>query len=289
MLNYRKNVNKSRVGSFILATLITGALTLAACSPKTSAQEPIENNIATIQHIINSQHPKQNRVILVRLPQSYEKSHDRRYPVLYVLDGNQNLDIASSVVNALIDNAQIPEMIIVGLHAGKTRGKDYLPNISDPNANVGARRYLDHVEKELLPFVDTQYRTSSFRLLSGHSWGGLFTTYAMTEKPNLFDGFLAQSPMITKKRRQFYLTQSTNMVAQNPKLSISYSIAIGNEPKLEPRFNQLITVFEEKAPTDFRLQATRHNDARHMQTRTPGMREGLIHAFAKNDFNKVEE
>ncbi len=289
MLNHNKIENKSRAWPFLLAALIMGALTLNACSPKTSAQTTTEKGAPTIEHTINSQYPKQDRVILVRLPPSYENFPDRRYPVLYILDGDQNLDIASSVVNALVDSDQIPEMVIVGLDAGKTRGKDYLPKISDPNANTGARRYLDHIEKELLPFVDSKYRTSSYRLLSGHSWGGLFSTYAMTAKPTLFDGYLAQSPMITKKRSQFYLTQSTNMIIQNPDLSISYSIAIGNEPKLEPRFNQLIALFEERAPAMFRLQVTRHTDARHMQTRAPGMREGLIHAFIKNDLSGLEE
>lgn len=281
MLNFKKSKNKPRAWLLLFMALIMGALTLSACSSETSAQTTTESETATIQHTLSSQYPKQDRKIFVRLPPSYESSPDRRYPVLYILDGDQNLDIASSVVNALVDSAQTPEMIIVGLDAGKTRGKDYLPKISDPNANSGSRRYLDHVEKELLPFVDSQYRTTSFRLLSGHSWGGLFSTYAMTEKPTLFTGYLAQSPMITKKRRQFYLTQSSNMITQNPNLSLSYSIAIGDEPKLEPRFNQLIAIFEEKAPTTFRVQATRHTDARHMQTRAPGMREGLIHAFAK--------
>lgn len=297
MSNHNNIGNKSRGKLVLLVAFIMGALTLTACSSETSAQTSAqtsvqaitENEKGTIEHTLKSLHPKQGRVILVKLPSNYENSPDRRYPVLYLLDGDQNLDIASSVVSALVESAQIPEMIIVGLDAGKTRGKDYLPKISDPNANTGARRYLEHVEKELLPFVDSHYRTSSFRLLSGHSWGGLFSTYAMTEKPTLFDGFLAQSPMITKKRRQFYLTQATHMMTQNPDLSISYSVAIGDERKLEPRFNQLVALFEETAPATFRLQATRHTEASHMQTREPGMRQGLIHAFAEEALSEVEE
>ena len=55
-------------------------------------------------------------------------------------------------------------------------------------------RYLAALEAEVLPFVESRYRTAPSRLLAGHSLGGLFTTYALVNRPDLFNGYIALSP-----------------------------------------------------------------------------------------------
>jgi len=266
----------SRFSVFILPLIIIfGTLSLQACS----AQTVTETEIPTIRHEINSQYPDQVRVFQVRLPASYNDRPEHRYPVLYILDGDQNLELTDAVVNTLVDAEQMPEVIIVGLHAGRTRGKDYKADISDPTSDAGAKRFLEHVEKELLPYVDTHYRTSSFRLLSGHSWGALFTTFALTEKPGLFDGYLAQSPNLRRGWTPYFITRIEEMFTQNLDVETTYVMTLGNERKTENGFNQLRALFENKAPETFRWQATRQDGARHMQTREPGMREGLVYIF----------
>jgi pimeloyl-ACP methyl ester carboxylesterase len=59
----------------------------------------------------------------------------------------------------------------------------------------GAAQYLEHVEKELLPFIDTKFRTSG-RILAGWSLGGLFTFYTFLERPGLFSAYIAISPSL---------------------------------------------------------------------------------------------
>ncbi len=267
--------------SLSITVIFMGMLTLQACSaePPVRTAATVDSERYAIQHTVKSQHPNRDRILSVQLPGSYYEQPDTRYPVLYILDGNQNLELTRIIVNSLADNGQIPELIIVGLHAGNTRGKDYLPDLVDTNSNRGAKQFLEYVEKELLPFVDDQYRTTPYRVLSGHSWGALFTTYAMTEKPNLFDGYLAQSPNFNRKRRPYFLTRMETMFAQHPDLESAYFMALGDERKLENGFDLMIALFENKAPETFRWGASRLEDAKHMQTRQPGTRDGLVHIF----------
>lgn len=280
---FERNGLKALTLPLSIAAIFVGALSLQACSAEPTVQTatPSDAEKYTIKHTIKSQHAEQDRILSVQLPGSYYDQPDKRYPVLYILDGNQNLELTGAVVKSLVDAGKTPELIIVGLHAGNTRGKDYLPNMRDPDSNTGAKRFLGHVEKEVLPFVGGHYRTSSYQLLSGHSWGALFTTYAMIEKPNLFDGYLAQSPNLNKRRREYYVTRMEKMLAQNPELEIAYYMTIGVERKLESGFDQLIALFEEKAPEIFHWKAIRLAGASHMQTRQPGTHDGLIHIFAE--------
>jgi pimeloyl-ACP methyl ester carboxylesterase len=59
----------------------------------------------------------------------------------------------------------------------------------------GAAAYLEHVEKELCPFIDANFRTSG-SILAGWSLGGLFTFYTLLEKSELFTGYIAISPSL---------------------------------------------------------------------------------------------
>ncbi len=285
MTKFRTHRSKRLILPIIIAAILLGALSICVQGAKppavqTAAQS--ETEPLTIRHTIKSQHPEQDRIISVQLPASYYEQPDKRYGVLYILDGNQNLELTSSVVSELADSGQMPEMIIVGLHAGKTRRQDYLPAIPNSRWGGAAGRFLAHIETELLPFIDGQYRTSSDKLLSGHSWGALFTTYAMTEKPDLFEGYLAQSPLLNKRWTPFFLPRMEKMLAQNQKLESTYFMTIGNERKLERGFGELITVFEQTAPDTLRWQATRQAEANHMQTRQPGVRDGLAYVFSKH-------
>jgi predicted alpha/beta superfamily hydrolase len=58
-----------------------------------------------------------------------------------------------------------------------------------PNATTdgGAAVFLDFIEKELVPHVEGRYPVTDFRTLIGHSYGGLFTIYALSERPTLFN------------------------------------------------------------------------------------------------------
>jgi hypothetical protein len=128
---------------------------------------------------------EQTRQIYVVLPASYAASApDRRYPVTIVLDGEANVPPAAAVSHELSHNGQIPESVIVAIPNTDPLGgrlRDLTPpglSVSGSSLNEGGDRFLDFIERELLPAVDRQFRTGAPRTLIGHSSGGILATYA---------------------------------------------------------------------------------------------------------------
>ena len=133
---------------------------------------------------------KETRRILVVLPASYSQSaSDRRYPVTVVVDGEYLIAPVAAVSDELSRNGQIPESVIVGieniggadwLSSNKRRVYDLTPpglSVSGSSLNEGGERFLDFIEKELLPAVDRQFRTAAPRAFVGVSSGGILATY----------------------------------------------------------------------------------------------------------------
>jgi hypothetical protein len=121
------------------------------------------------------------RRIDVALPPSYGRTAaNRLYPVAIVLDGEESFPVVSAVSAELARNGQIPEMIIVAIE-NTDRLRDLTPpglSVSGSSKHEGGDRFLDFVEKELLPEVDRQLRGGAPRVLIGHSSGGILATYA---------------------------------------------------------------------------------------------------------------
>ena len=146
---------------------------------------------------------KETRYYIVNLPQSYDKS-SRAYPVLILLDGgSSNFHFASGMINQMNQGRQIPEMIIVGLF-NTDRVRDFTPTNSLISLNGseapyqktsgGSESFLNFIEKELLVEIDERYRTNSFKVLVGHSHGGLVVGSSYLSNDSSFDAYLSIDP-----------------------------------------------------------------------------------------------
>ncbi len=142
----------------------------------------------------------ENRRVLVHLPLNYIKEPTKKYPVMYILDGG-NQDIHTSDKIAVLAGAEIiPECIIVGiLNTQTSRNRDQTPpfmqtETDDLTSPLGkGDQFLSFLEKELIPKIDSNYRVSGYKTLTGHSRGGLFVLYTFQEKPNLFNAWFCYS------------------------------------------------------------------------------------------------
>lgn len=91
---------------------------------------------------------------------------------------------------------RVPEMIVVGV-ASTNRERDFTPDkivTRRANDTGGGDRFLDFLEKELVPVLEDGYRASSYRLLMGHSLGGLLAAHAYLKAETTFDAFLVIDP-----------------------------------------------------------------------------------------------
>ena len=137
---------------------------------------------------------KETRPLIIYLPPGYETS-DKRYPVLYLLDGNRNAMLhAVAVMTTLRSNNSMPEIIVVGID-NIDRDRDMMPLSTKQYQvrNPGAAAFLGFIGDELIPEVDKKYRTDGHRVLSGSSLSGLFVLYALLTKPQLFDSYIGRS------------------------------------------------------------------------------------------------
>lgn len=167
--------------------------------------------------------------LYVSLPRGYETSKDR-YPVIYLLDSDYSFAIAHNVVEHLADRGDLHWAIVVGIaYDGPPqyrihRTRDYTPTRSMDLAGVpshqqpyqkytgGGPKFRDFLRGELVPLIDRAYRTTSERVLVGHSYGGLFAAWMLLTAPDTFTGYVAISPSLWYDRRlAFRLRASERM------------------------------------------------------------------------------
>jgi glycosidase/predicted alpha/beta superfamily hydrolase len=137
------------------------------------------------------------RTIRVYLPPGYEHSR-KRYPVLYMHDGQNLFDVATSflgewgVDEALNELAKSKglELIVVGIDNGSDKRITELTPWENPNHRQGeGREYMQFVVDTLKPYIDAHYRTKPDRdntAIMGSSLGGLISHYAIYEYPQAF-------------------------------------------------------------------------------------------------------
>lgn len=187
-------------------------------------------------HQLTSKTFGNTRTIRVLLPQRYAapENSDKRYPVLYMLDGQNLFDACLSDVShkewqvdetmyRLAGEGAIPEMIVVGVdHAGPKRAQEYLPykdyvgnaDMEDP----AGKRFPDFLTSEVMPLVDRQYRTLTGQPntgIGGSSYGGVATLYALMARPNTFGYGLIESPTMWIGMGQ--LVRDTNPLVALPR------------------------------------------------------------------------
>jgi len=154
------------------------------------------------KHTIHSNVLEEDRAYWVSLPESYDGKgmSYKSYPVLIVLDGKSHFRSVSGIVNYMSSgyngNRRIPEMIVVAIQ-NVNRSRDFTPDkiiTTRPNNFGGGDKFLSFLENELLPQLDQEYRTMPYRILYGHSLGGLLATHAYMKEKTLFNSFIAVDP-----------------------------------------------------------------------------------------------
>ncbi|MBF0597075.1 alpha/beta hydrolase [Faecalibacter rhinopitheci] len=133
------------------------------------------------------------REIWINLPVSYRNSKldPAKYPVIYVLDAEDNFTFLTGIVNKFQKGhyQEMPESIIVGItNKNGDRTKDF--------THVNDAKFLQFIQTELFPFMEKNYRVENYRLLLGHSLGGYFALKTLYNQPEMFNGYVAHDPSI---------------------------------------------------------------------------------------------
>jgi enterochelin esterase-like enzyme len=163
---------------------------------------------------------RNTRFLRVWLPPGYDdvENEGRHYPVLYLNDGQNLFEAATSftgiewqvdeTAERLIREGAVPPMVIVGIdNATKDRIREYMPHRSmhPMMLRVQGRHYPDFLMKEVMPFVECNYRVATGPEktgLGGSSLGGLIALYTAMVRPGIIGRLLLESPSLWVSGRQ---------------------------------------------------------------------------------------
>ena len=236
----------------ICLALCASLSAVGAAHAQTAAADACKSTVSGDLHVhtLKSTIFGNERKVRVLLPEGYgdAANKDRRYPVLYMLDGQNVFDAclsdvshhewgADEAVRKLVAEKKIPPLIVVGVdHAGKDRAREYLPYkdfVGNPDMDEPAgKQFPDFMTKEVMPLVDGQYRTLTGwhnTGIGGSSYGGVATLYALLTKPSVFGYGLIESPVLWVGMGQ--LVRDTNPLTVMPR---KVFVAFGGKEATDP-------------------------------------------------------
>lgn len=217
-------------------------------------------------HQLSSRIFGNTRTLRVLLPRGYDApaNRERRYPVLYMLDGQNLFDACLSEVShkewqvdetmdRLTTEKAIPEMIVVGIdHAGSKRAHEYLPYkdyFTDMEEPAG-KQFPDFLTDEAMPLVNEQYRTLTEQPntgIGGSSYGGVASLYVLMAKPGMFGYALVESPSLAIGMGQ--LVRDTNPLIAIP---LKVFVGFGGKESDNPVYEQKMIALIRMVETNFR-------------------------------------
>lgn len=246
-----------------IARVLAVVVSLMASVGGSSAQTPLTMGET---FTLESKVLAEQRRLIVWTPPGYA-GDKHAYPVLYLTDAERQFGHTVTTVEFLSRNGRMPPMIVVGLF-NTDRTRDLTPyKDSDTDRQLptagGGDRFLQFIETELVPWVETQYRTQTFRAFAGHSFGGLFALHALAARPALFNATIAVSPTLPWRQGEAAKRIDT-MLGQQRTLKCALYVTLGDEGEaMKAGLERLRTVLEEKAGKGLRWDLVEMLDEDH--------------------------
>ena len=262
---------------------------LSLCLQKSNGQGSNSNAIrVTKTHYIKSGFNNKTYQLNVSLPKTYSEQDTLHYPVLYVLDGKFSFNSFCSIREVFDLGKEIKQIIIVSIDDSCNSDADWLAsryNDFTPSAilqsdtlwskilNIpagkmksgGAESFLNTMEKQVIPYIDSHYKTNPDRGLSGHSLGGLFAGYCLLQKPYLFKRYGINSPSFWWNNSEMvrnendYASQHTELTA-----NVFFSVGGAEDAIMVSSFNAFINAMRSHNYTNLSMAVKIFDDETHL-------------------------
>ncbi|MGB8474722.1 MAG: alpha/beta hydrolase-fold protein [Candidatus Acidiferrum sp.] len=175
---------------------------------------------------------RNQRDLIVYLPPGYDEQTARHYPVLYLHDGQNLFDGATSYIPGLDWNVgqtadqsvaagAVEPLIIVGMYNTKARIREYTPTHIPRLGGGRADRYANFLIEEVKPFIESEYRTLSGPAetgIGGSSLGGLVSLYLGLKMPQIFGKIAALSPSVWWNQRVMHRFAEAALIDPRPRI-----------------------------------------------------------------------
>jgi predicted alpha/beta superfamily hydrolase len=193
------NILNKRMAGFIAL-----AYFLSSCAHPQPDTKVVIGNMASIHSKILNE----DRKIWVHVPDDNGGGNfaKEKYPVVYLLDGDAHFSSVVGMIEQLSTvngNTVCPKMIVVGI-PNTDRTRDLTPTrvYGDPpymdssatKTSGGGEAFTGFIEKELMPYIDSLYPTAPYKVLIGHSFGGLTAMNTFIHHTRLFNAYIVIDP-----------------------------------------------------------------------------------------------
>jgi len=229
-------------------------------------------------------------------PKSYNDSLTKKYPVLYLLDADYSFAIAKNITDHLSERNHLQEMIIVGIAYDNNnyrvnRTRDYTPTNSIESGvsfqeiqkqySGGGINFSSFIENELIPYIDKNTRNTGFRAITGHSYGGLFSTWTLLTKPELFSGYIIVSPSLWYDNRLMFKIEEQFKDNDNKK-KVYFTVGdreVNQNWNMPKDLADFVKIMEEKKLKNIETKIMIEADETHNSIFPIGLSKGLRYVF----------
>jgi predicted alpha/beta superfamily hydrolase len=221
---------------------------------------------------------RNNRDLIVYVPPGYDDQPFTRYPVLYMQDGQNLFDRATSfggqdwnvhgAADHMIGIGAVQPLIIVGIYnTGKSRIHEYTPTKAPKLGGGRADRYAKFLMEEVMLFIQREYRVNGdprVTGIGGSSLGGLLALYLGLKNPQVFGKIAALSPSVwwhqrmimqfavsvtlrpPQRKRPIFRLRSAEPGLEMPRPTIWLDIGTKEGPRIVPDVEQFRDILLQK-------------------------------------------
>ena len=225
--------------AIFIAILLSLILAFTLCK-----QAPLPDNRIIIGETVTvpSRHLNKDVIIDVCLPAGYSEKSDR-YPVLVTCQSHF-LHVSGIAADLAWKNGA-PELIVASVR--NYSSEDFIPeNIAGHPGSGGADKFIAFFRDELLPGLDSRFRTHPFRIFYSGSFGGGFAVYMYLSEPSVFNAYISATPAIDYEGSSSFIMNNVHAyLARNDYQGRSLYMGIENEPRLMPLLDKFVAILKE--------------------------------------------
>jgi len=226
----------------------------------------------------------EERILNIYLPQNFDKT--KSYPIIYLLDGSMNEDFihVTGLVQFFNQMYAMPETIVVGI-ANIDRKRDFtfhtdLKDLQKDYPTTGhSDKFISFLEKELKPYIESQFKTTD-NYIFGQSLGGLLATEILLKKPEMFNNYFIISPSLWWDDESL-LKQANQLLTKIPdtKKFVYVSVGKGDHPVMVKDAEDLFDVLKKSNKKNWTVEYKMMETYNHATILHRSLYEGLVKLF----------
>ena len=204
----------------------------------------------------------ETRKISIYKPEVFPEYAEAVSPVIYVLDGEYYADYVATMINLMCERfVTMPPITVVGIEnigsGSIDRNRNMTPLIAKDSSTFktsgGAENFIKFIREELFPFVEKDHKKTPYRVIVGHSLGGLLVMHSFLKHPGMFNAHLASDPSMWMDRNA-YMQIVGEAINKMQAYDGSLFISTMNSPNLVRNARKVDSLLKSKSPTGLSYQ-----------------------------------